>query len=816
MREDEIHSSSLRVFCNKFQGKTITKNMLFIIKMPDTIIFVNFSGVATRGIEFLFYSLFLLIPLVFAGNTSELFEFSKMWLTFGIAISIGFLWFSKMILLKRVIFKRTIFDIPIILILFSHLVATIVSLDPYISLWGYYSRWNGGLLSMVTYAFLFWAFVSNFNHDPDENPTTNHLSKKGFFDIRPDAKKVINNSLLVSLFSGLIVVLWAIPSHFGYDPTCYAFRGTLDTTCWTADFQPTVRIFGMLGQPAWLAAYLGILLPVALAFALKELRKTKEKLNLKFLGYSGLFILFYIALLYSGSRAGIIGFFASLLFFAVFYIYFNRRDLGFLKNKFIPVFIIALIVVSPFAGIDLPNGTKVTYDVLINYFKKDAPTPTPTAGQNPTSQANTTSETPNPAIPLGGSSSAEIRSIVWRGGIAAWKANPIFGTGVETYAFAYYKHRPEEHNRVSEWNFLYNKAHNEYINYLVTTGAFGLISYLSFIGFFFTAATLSLFNKKLKTIPYVGNFTSSEKWDHKDPIALALVASIISMLIVNFFGFSVVITNIYLFLIPAFLLFILNLMPYVKEPPLPKIPYVSYSQWGGILGLGALAIFLIFMLIRFWVADTRYALGFNYNQAGEFQTAYPLLQSAIKLRKEPVFLNEIAINDANLATTLATQTGSESAQVIQQLATESLATSEKLVKEHPNNVVYWKTRVRVLYTLARLDPNFYPQALAAIQQAALLAPTDASILYNLGVLYGQNGDSKKASEILEQTVKYRPQYSEAHFALGLFYHDLGVDQNGAVKDENYRKKAIAEMEYILKNINPNDPQAKAYYDEWSK
>ncbi len=787
--------------------------------MPDTIVFVKFSGVATRGIEFLYYGLFLLIPLVFAGNTSELFEFSKMWLTFGIAISIGFLWFSKMILLKKVIFKRTIFDIPIFLILFSHLVSTLVSLDPHISLWGYYSRWNGGLLSMITYAFLFWAFVSNFHHDPEENSTTNHLSRKSFFDIKPNALRVINNALLVTLVSGLIVVLWAIPSHFGYDPTCFVFRGTLNTSCWTADFQPTVRIFGPLGQPAWLAAYLGILLPIAASFALKELRKTKEKLNPKFFGYSGLFILFYIALLYSGSRAGIIGLFVSLLFMAASYIYFNRRDLSFLKNKFIPIFIAALVIVTPFAGIDLPNGTKITYDVLLRQIKKDTPTPSPTtttSNQTPTSPTTTTQETPNPAIPLGGSSSAEIRSIVWRGGIAAWKANPIFGTGVETYAFAYYKFRPVEHNRVSEWNFLYNKAHNEYINYLVTTGAFGLLSYLSFIVLFFIASGASLLNIKIKKIPYVGSLSASEKWDHKDPLVIALVASIISMLIVNFFGFSVVITNIYLFLIPAFLLFTLGLLPNIKEPPLPKIPYVSYAQWSGILGLGALGVFLIFMLVRFWVADTRYALGFNYNQAGDFQTAYPLLQSAIKTRKEPVFFNEVAINDANLAATLATQAGSESAQVIQQLATESLSTSEKLVKDHPNNVVYWKTRVRVLYTLARLDPNFYPQALAAIQQTAILAPTDASILYNLGVLYGQNGDSKKAVEILEKTVSYRPQYSEAHFALGLFYHDLGVDQAGKVKDETYRQKAIAEMDYILKNLNPNDPQAKAYFDEWQK
>ena len=42
-----------------------------------------------------------------------------------------------------------------------------------------------------------------------------------------------------------------------------------------------------------------------------------------------------------------------------------------------------------------------------------------------------------------------------------------------------------------------------------------------------------------------------------------------------------------------------------------------------------------------------------------------------------------------------------------------------------------------------------PVTLDAIKKAAILAPTDATILYNLGVLYGQNNDSKKAIEILK-------------------------------------------------------------------
>jgi len=81
----------------------------------------------------------------------------------------------------------------------------------------------------------------------------------------------------------------------------------------------------------------------------------------------------------------------------------------------------------------------------------------------------------------GGTESGTIRKIVWTGALRIWQANPknfLIGTGPETFAQAYYQYRPLEHNQTSEWELLYNKAHNEFLNYLVTTGILGLGSYI--------------------------------------------------------------------------------------------------------------------------------------------------------------------------------------------------------------------------------------------------------------------------------------------------------------------------------------------------
>ena len=120
-------------------------------------------GICNRIIEYSFYALFFLVPLVFWKDTSELFEFNKMWLTFGLTIIIVSCWFVKMVLQKRILLCRTPLDIPIILFLLSQVISTIFSLDTHVSVWGYYSRFNGGLLSIFSYIFLYYAFVSNFS-----------------------------------------------------------------------------------------------------------------------------------------------------------------------------------------------------------------------------------------------------------------------------------------------------------------------------------------------------------------------------------------------------------------------------------------------------------------------------------------------------------------------------------------------------------------------------------------------------------------------------------------------------------------------------
>jgi O-antigen ligase len=280
-------------------------------------------------------------------------------------------------------------------------------------------------------------------------------------------KKGALRTLYYLLVSTIIVSIYAVLERFG-----------IDKNVWVQDVQN--RVFSTLGQPNWLAAFLIALIPLTWANIIKKpftyIMST----------------LFFISLLLTKSRSGLLGFIVADLVFWGFQLYKSRQ-------KFVKEFVIFnSIFLVLFLVIKTPFNSEVA----------------------PVSSG--------PALETGGTESGAIRKIVWKGAISIWKHYPILGTGPETFAYSYYNFRPVEHNLVSEWDFIYNKAHNEYLNLMATTGSLGIISYLFLIG---TSVLLFIKNSKFE-----------------------LLAGYTGLLVSNFFGFSVVPTQLILFLFPAFAL----------------------------------------------------------------------------------------------------------------------------------------------------------------------------------------------------------------------------------------------------------------------
>lgn len=656
-----------------------------------------------RLIFILFSVLLFFVPIVLWPATSEVFEFNKIVLTYGLTLLIVAAWAVRSIYERKLIFRRTILDIPLLAFIGSQFISTVLSIDPLTSWLGYYSRFNGGLLSTICYSLLYWAFVSNLD------------------------EKYTLNAIRVTLISAAVVSLYGVLEHFG-----------IDKSLWVQDVQS--RVFSTLGQPNWLAAWLVALLPVTWFLLFKQKIKTTQ-----FWLYLSASVLYFWALIFTKSRSGILGFGVALIVFLGGYLFLNRKDI---KKTFTPV----LLVLIPIILISLISGTQFTpsiYSFISGSSKKPI------------------AEAQGPALETGGTESGTIRKIVWKGALQVWSHYPIFGAGVETFAYSYYKYRPAEHNLVSEWDFIYNKAHNEFLNMAANSGTVGLLSYLVLIG-------MSIFFMRKN---------------------LALLAGYLSLSATNFFGFSVVPTQILFFLFPAFA-FALENQGVENKPNNKK---VETTQKVFVFLITALSIYLLIAISKYWYADALYAKGKAYNGIQKPDVALPYLVKAISLTPSQArYHSELANSYTSYALAYFQQKDANKSKQYMDLA---IAESKRAIELSPADVNLRRLLFGVYVRLSALDSNYLIAARDALADAVNYAPTDAKLYYNLGLVYARTGETDLALKAMQKTVELKANYKEARMAYAVL-----------LSESKQNAEAKSQLEYILKNIDPNDTLAKQTLD----
>lgn len=681
----------------------------------------------------LFNILFLLIPLIFYKGTSELFEFNKIITLYVFTILITGSWLYRSIINKSLIFRRTILDLPLVLYLFILLLSTFFSLDPRTSLLGYYGRFNGGLVSQICYALLYWAFVSNLN-----------------------AKQALNTTYYI-LFSTALASALAIAERFGIFITCGLMGFNYTESCWVQDVQN--RVFSTLGQPNWLAAIVTALLPIS-SYQLIFSQNHKSKfLSFKSIIFLLLNVLFFITLIFTKSRSGYLAFgISSLIFWS--YIFWQT------KSKYIKEFLV-LFSIS-----------------LVLFFIVQPPS------NNHNSQIITSSGT---SLESGGTESGTIRKYVWIGALNIFRSYPILGTGPETFAFVFPKYKPIEHNLTSEWNFIYNKAHNEYLNYLSTTGILGFTSYLILIFYSILQVSKTLKfpaspsgRQNSKQVKNLNQNVNSYLFAGFDFLSFGVLAGYISILITNFFGFSVVPTSLLFFLFPALV------VADSSNQKLESKKIQGNSQWVLIFVLLLIIYYLLLITYHYWQADYQYNLSKNNSSVENIEKAISLSPN------ETVFRTHYA----NLLSEVAVEfipDQEEKAVSYGQMALDQINIANRLF---PRSVNVKNVESGIYYKFAIFDQKYLNDAENTLKNAILLSPLDPKIHYQLGILNIKNNKLNEAIVNFEKAVSLKPNYKEGRFALALTYKDLG-------KNDEAKKQ----LQYILEFIDPNDDLTKRHLED---
>lgn len=655
------------------------------------------------------------LPFVFCWLSDELFEFNKMLFVYAFASVIGCLCAARCLIEKRFIYQKSPLNYALLAFLASQIIATIFTMHQRTSLLGYYTRLNGGLLSTFAYLTIYYAYLTNF-------------------DTRA------RHQLFTWLFtSSSLVSLYAIGEHYGHSFSCFIIKGKFDVSCWIQDVQ--TRVYATLGQPNWLAAYNVTIIGLATTTMLSVYRRRDLSL-LKFITPICL-ILNFMSLLFTKSRSGIIAFAAGLLLTTLLLIPVWAHLSRALRRQQIAVYACTLAL---FFLPALIWGTQYTPAISKLIPATQAQEDTPAFGLPARLQGINTNIT----------DSGDIRKIVWRGALDIYRHFPIFGTGVETFAYSYYQFRPSDHNWTSEWDFLYNKAHNELLNFAANTGTFGLITYISL----FIVLTYL-------TLHYLFTAAHTPAYLTKSYILIGVTASLFALSITNFFGFSTVSVQVLLYLFlaivatttaptPALLPSLVNqVKPYPIDQTWQKVSFVT---------LGLIACFCLGQVWKTWYADHNFARCKSLITRTNASTAMEYCAAAIQLRpREALYYIELGNYYAQYAYALAKQ-APDHVEDIHKLMNTGLTLSNIGIQLNPHNLNFYKTRFMMFSSLAKIDPSLWKTALADLDEARRRSPTDPKLVYYYGQALAATGDTDGARAAYEQAAALRPLYPDARLA----------------------------------------------------
>ncbi len=674
-------------------------------------------------IPFFYYVLAFVTPLIMNSVTSEIFEFNKMMFIYAITVIVASLYLAQTVV-KKEKFKFSFMVVLFLIFLCTQVLSTIYSIDRLTSIFGYYGRWNGGLVSIIAYFILFYIFIQVFTKDQ------------------------VVTFLKYSLGSSAIVIVWGFLAAVGFDLSCYIFTGSITNSCWTAQFNPAERMFSTIGQPNWLGAYLAFHLFIGAYFWIKSfltqgahrsgnilnVKKTlqlirNDKSLLKTTAIYTLYLIINIfALFFTKSRSSILAVCVSA---AIGILIVIGRRLNFKKRT--EEVAILLFVLGVFVSFFI--GWKSGY--IQNFFALPSETSTIT-------------------------DSFDIRKVVWKGAIDLGLKYPYFGSGVETYAYAYYFTRPAAHNLTSEWDFIYNKAHNEYLNYFATTGFVGVSAYmLLIIGVFI------LFWR------YYEKDTEHHEVEKDTLLVTSLMLGFITILITNFFGFSVSTIQILFYLTPAC---VFALLQPAREYKTVSIRTLTFGAKFLLTGVTIIFLGGAWYVYNYYTADMAYAKAKSLMAANEYQDALVQLDIARRKRYEHVYEDKLSYTLANLA--FLYSFGDDKSKTDRYVLLADISNLRTL-QDSPFNILYWRTRAKDYYLFYQIthSEDDLQKALVAFEEVVHIAPTDVQSRYTLALFHWiasreiENPDKSslyygRGLDEIRQVIDMRPNYIEAQELLG--------------------------------------------------
>ena len=400
------------------------------------------------------------VPLYFDIHLHSVFDLSKITVLYILTFTMLAAWSIKILLTRRQLrpentvegndipastsyvqqLLRQPLSLPIIAYLLVSGLATIFSINPYLSLVGNYTMY-GGFISTIVYISLFFVIID-------------------FID-----KKRLGLLLNIIILTACIASIYGILQHFG-----------LDFHPWNTSFGH--RVPSTFGHPAFFSAFLTMVIPLVLIkiFFNSHLRYSA-------LLYIGILTLLMIAFYYTRTRASFLGLIISNLFFFSFV---GKENL--LANKIKTIATITIIIgISVFFNVSNEASVIGRFVGDIEPALLDNKQSSSSLGDTKTAlslQQDLSNDGIGVANQLGGT--MRMRVFQYLTGLKIIHDYPILGIGPDTLGMIYPQYLSKVFKEKDEHRYFGNKKtaeriHNDFLDVTVSRGLPGLGVYVWFL-----------------------------------------------------------------------------------------------------------------------------------------------------------------------------------------------------------------------------------------------------------------------------------------------------------------------------------------------
>jgi O-antigen ligase len=359
------------------------------------------------------------VPLAFNTDTFDVFNLTKFTLATLVALVVIGLWIVESLQSRKLLIPRTGIELPMIALLLASAITTALTFAKVVSILGFYKSYDG-LISIAVFTVIGICTAEVF-----------------------DTKQQIRSALYALAFAGGIPS--AIYGVLQYVTFVTEGRIKLDWELWGQASFKTSAVFSTYGNPNHFAAFLAIVIPIAIVLAV-----TTTEPPVRWLGW-GFVVLATLEVLQAQSRGAWAATGAVALALVVLFQQEVRR-----RPRILAAVTGAGVALFAFATIALRSRTNLLSRLVSMVAVNDT--------------------------------SSRQRILLWRAGLEAAMDKPIFGWGLDTFRTVFLKYQGMEFFKRYGPNQVANGPHNVFISWLFSAGLLGFAAFLWILGATFGAA----------------------------------------------------------------------------------------------------------------------------------------------------------------------------------------------------------------------------------------------------------------------------------------------------------------------------------------